>query len=828
MWGIEGHAPSAGHTYGVVCSEHEPFGQSYAHEWGARRNVSRSTPPAPDEDEDEVLAPPVPVGKMSSSTTQPAASPAARSRDGARRGSTPTRDRESPARPSKDILRPGGVDLGPQPGNKEGAPRVMETLLTWIHLSDLCLGPVPPGTDSTSSGPHAHMIAALRQDILERAGLPPGAADALVVTGDVTARGSRDECAAARKWLLDLGRALGLGPERTFLVAGNHDVDRVAAARNEGLELRLLAELREGRRRLDAALDKANARAVLAARLAPFAELGASFGTRSTDQRLEWSHRIEGRGGLRVRLVGLCTSWLSLDTSDRGKLCLGGGPLARAESAIGAGELVVVLTHHPLRGGWLADEHDADAWMRANAHVHLTGHVHDAAAESARAGAPGPCVWIAAGASSPEAPAGPLGWSLASVVRAPDGALAVRVAPRRWSGNHKRFVSDEEALRDRRAFAEHALRLRLAPAVAGAASHPPPAPLRDSVPPAAREAAHHGVFEGPGALPASPVPAFVGRDANLAALRAMLAEPGVTCVVATGPSGVGKTALVQHFVAAEARARFDEGVWIDARDLRAEIGRIAKRLGFKGDDRSFSEVGGFVRRALETRRVLLVVDNVDPGTASIRAIPVPPDGSRSRLVVVSRIVTLHEDLGRLARPLRLGTWDAAAGRAFLREAVPERKDEPDADLDLLGARVGGLPLAMRLLARQLGRPGMTARVLDEMLARAPLAMLDAAARGSERTLSATFQAAVDGLGEAEQGVLLALAACAPATRAEVVAAVAGVRADEAALALEGLSEQSLVDWQPEADDPFGSTRWRGWRSARCRGRRRPRRPTRRG
>src|SRR5208283_4820869 len=117
---------------------------------------------------------------------------------------------------------------------------------------------------------------------------------------------------------------------------------------------------------------------------------------------------------------------------------------------------------------------------------------------------------------------------------------------------------------------------------------------------------------------------------------------------------------------------------------------------------------------------------------------------------------------------------------------------PDEDLDRLARRVGGLPLAVRLIAKQLLRPGNTARSLAARLERDPLEALDSAALGAERTVVATFQAALAGLGEGERRVLLALAACAPATRAEVVAAVAGVREEDATLALEGLSEQSLV------------------------------------
>jgi tetratricopeptide (TPR) repeat protein len=266
---------------------------------------------------------------------------------------------------------------------------------------------------------------------------------------------------------------------------------------------------------------------------------------------------------------------------------------------------------------------------------------------------------------------------------------------------------------------------------------------------------------------------------------------------------VGKTSLVQHFVATAARQIFDESAWIDARDLPAELGRVAKRFGYAHDRLpTVEEAGAFVRDALAERRVLVVIDNVDPGMAQVKSFPVPALHSRSRLVITSRILTLHEDLGRLARPLRLLTWDDATCRAHFREVVPALAQTPDADLDRLSRRVGGLPLAVRLLAKQLLRPGVSATTLAERLERDPILALDSAARGAERTVVATFEAALASLGEAERRVLLSLSVCAPATRADVVAAVAGVREEDAALALEGLSEQSLVEWLPDADQPF--------------------------
>ena len=46
----------------------------------------------------------------------------------------------------------------------------------------------------------------------------------------------------------------------------------------------------------------------------------------------------------------------------------------------------MVLSHHPFRGGWLADQKDADGWVRSRAQLHLSGHVHEADSEQARSG----------------------------------------------------------------------------------------------------------------------------------------------------------------------------------------------------------------------------------------------------------------------------------------------------------------------------------------------------------------------------------------------------------------------------------------------------------
>jgi tetratricopeptide (TPR) repeat protein len=723
----------------------------------------------------------------------------------------------------------------------------METLFTWLHLSDLHFrGP----WESSEAG---RIRAQLQQDLTEFADPKP---DAILVTGDIAWSGQPEEYQEAALWLRDTAFAVDLGPARVFVVPGNHDVDREAP------------------------------RTQAPRRFAAFEAMARGFGG---------AGRIEAHDGLGVRVIRL-NSALRSEGDDKGALLVGKVQLDQALAEIEPGELVVALSHHPPHGQWLANEGEVEAWMAAHGHVYLSGHIHDAAAEEARAGvpvgqlgapsSPAPFLWIAAGGSRRP------GWAMVSVVRGEDRAVALRVWPRRWSISGARFVPDDRALPRGHSFAEHPLRL-LAPPRQRAAPKPEPAPkpaptpdlapakrprpvqrstdalprvnpkivaptlpsmkagqdvtrprpvqrspsrpdidLLEAIlaqrgqvrpaeaadpsawsppapapaarkPPPAVELESPGHFEGPGGLGAQPVQHFVGRKDEMTALRAALVAPGITCVVAIGLGGVGKTSLVQHFCATEARGMFTEGAWIDVRELSADLGRVAKRFGWRASDRSptIEEAARFLRETLAERKVLLVIDNVDPGMADLANLPIP--GGKCRTVITSRIVTLHEDIGKHARAIRLGTWDIATCRAHFHAVVPSLTFDDNRTLNDLARRVGCLPLAVRLMAKQLLRPDVTPQRLLARFALEPLTTLDTAAKGgTDRTVASTFKAALEGLGKIERRVLASLATCAPATRAAVVARVAGVREDEAEMTLRGLAEQSLVEWIPEAERPF--------------------------
>ena len=116
--------------------------------------------------------------------------------------------------------------------------------------------------------------------------------------------------------------------------------------------------------------------------------------------------------------------------------------------------------------------------------------------------------------------------------------------------------------------------------------------------------------------PALPVPltSFVGRERELAAVRARLRDPGVRLLTLTGPGGGGKTRLALQAARDPDRGgRFADGVWFAGLAALADAALvpqgIATALGVREEaGRPLLET---VQEALRPRRLLLVLDNCE-------------------------------------------------------------------------------------------------------------------------------------------------------------------------------------------------------------------------
>jgi predicted ATPase/DNA-binding SARP family transcriptional activator len=298
--------------------------------------------------------------------------------------------------------------------------------------------------------------------------------------------------------------------------------------------------------------------------------------------------------------------------------------------------------------------------------------------------------------------------------------------------------------------------------------------------------------QAPGVAPRGPwlpVSTFVGRDAELAAIAALLVDRRV--VTLCGPGGVGKTRLALH-VAAAVADRYDDGVLVvelgdgGPGDVEAVLA-AALRLSGGG------ALADRIVEVLAVRRQLLLLDNcehvADEAAALVEAIARAAPGvdllltSREPLRVDAEQVVALTPLGLDAATALLADRLAAAGGA----------QPPDAQLRELCRRLDGLPLALELAAGRAASLGL--RGLIEALAGDDTFEV---LRGGRRTAAARHRSLADvvewshALLDDDQRVLFErLAVFAGPVERAAVAAVCGDAA-----ALPDLVERSLVVRHP--------------------------------
>jgi tetratricopeptide (TPR) repeat protein len=502
--------------------------------------------------------------------------------------------------------------------------RTETPLFSWIHISDIHMGH-GNATETWDQTLVLDRLAADIKDQIEHQAVPHP--DAILITGDVAFSGDarpdrsgrNTEYNNAAVWLSDIAQHSQLKPNDIFVIPGNHDVQR--STDKDRSATRLIASIRSGTEQIDDALENAADSALLAGRFANFHSFSKAFGA--------WEQAPGAKGligykrfqphGAKICVIGFQTALVCSDDHDRGKLQLGKRQLVEAfvHNKCAKDEIVIVLTHHPLRGGWLMDERDSDDYISTYSHIHLCGHVHDPESEDTRHGSGKSLVRITAGAAHGEQGGAPTahGYNFAGIFEKRDGNLELRIWPRRWSQRHPRFVLDTDGLQSGEIFATHALRITHVPqqdseqhdhaSLISAASHPARpliAPLRP---------AFDSHCDSP---PNSPV--WVGREAELALLN----DPSMKVLAITGIGGQGKSVLAARYLSI-ANVSGTNWDWRDCREvgdtLQTQVLRIIERASagtIRGVDLSGADPVAIASALFETlgqRRWILVFDNVD-------------------------------------------------------------------------------------------------------------------------------------------------------------------------------------------------------------------------
>jgi excisionase family DNA binding protein len=212
----------------------------------------------------------------------------------------------------------------------------------------------------------------------------------------------------------------------------------------------------------------------------------------------------------------------------------------------------------------------------------------------------------------------------------------------------------------------------------------------------------------------APRSALIGRDADLARLMSLLADPAITLVTLTGPGGIGKTRLALAAAAAMQDRLSDGALFIElAAVTRASetIPAIAQALGLRelaGQDQQ-RQLAGFLR----TKNLLLVLDNVEQIIDAAPEIAQLASQAGGTTVLVTSRAPLRVGGERVlpVPPLPLAGREAtpdqllasAAGRLFVERACAQDPafvvDAQSAPLIAqICARLDGVPLAIELAA----------------------------------------------------------------------------------------------------------------------------------
>ncbi len=260
-------------------------------------------------------------------------------------------------------------------------------LIRWLHLSDFHVGKDDYG--------QRRLFKYILENV--KAKVQAGEGPHLVfITGDIAHSGLGDQYKLfGDEFLQPLREAIGHEcASRTYIIPGNHDVDRM---KNKAVETHGVLDRFE--RFLDPTEEGWSYRKDIFERFEAFAKWD---GAGSTDHWLFspagafW--RTPEANGHRIGILGVNTAWFACNDQDRHQLSAGKGIVESGLERLEECDIRIVLGHHPIN--WFRDEEVEPVRSLFGKHnvLYLHGHLHKTEARP-EGGVGGPFQPIQSGAA---------------------------------------------------------------------------------------------------------------------------------------------------------------------------------------------------------------------------------------------------------------------------------------------------------------------------------------------------------------------------------------------------------------------------------------------
>lgn len=224
--------------------------------------------------------------------------------------------------------------------------------------------------------------------------------------------------------------------------------------------------------------------------------------------------------------------------------------------------------------------------------------------------------------------------------------------------------------------------------------------------------------------PLLPPQTIVGREGELTQAAQWLCQAEGRTIALFGLPGAGKTTLATLIAyRPEIRERFSDGiVWLGVGqqpNMEQLLRGLAQQLGVPSDQTDLSELTGRVRDKVVDARLLFILDDVWERET---ALSLCLGGVDAKHLITTRQSAIATELaGSFALPIN--SLPPAGGQKLLEQLAPQALRDKGL-LAQLQTRVGGLPLALVMIGKQLSRhphldPATRAQgLLDRLQARA--------------------------------------------------------------------------------------------------------------